>query len=291
MARSAWTGVATRDFTDVDTSPAWTPALNRAIGLGPRAPWRLPAGRYETLLPGPTAVSDLLVYMYWSTGAKEAAEGRTVFSKPGGGTPDRRAAVLSARDAVRRPAGRGPAVRAVSWSRTAVRPGLLGLPTNGPSRLDATSWIRDGSAGRADLLPGTRPRSPGCRVTPGIDNLTFATSRFWGAVARADDRLDPGAGCCSPACGTSARLIRRPCCSPGSLGTGVYPGGERRGDGGGEQLQVQRVPPVGMLRAGCSRWAPRCRRCQREWGGLLQPGRHCRRCGWRASNMSSVSPG
>ena len=45
----------------------------------------LPAGRYETLLP-PGALADLLTYMYWSAGAKDALDGRTVFSKPGGGT-------------------------------------------------------------------------------------------------------------------------------------------------------------------------------------------------------------
>src|SRR5262249_29692366 len=45
----------------------------------------LPAGRYETLLP-PTAVADLLIYLLWSASGRDAAEGRTVFSKPGGGT-------------------------------------------------------------------------------------------------------------------------------------------------------------------------------------------------------------
>jgi predicted Zn-dependent protease len=45
----------------------------------------LPAGRYETLLP-PTAVADLLIYQLWSASGRDAAEGRTVFSKPGGGT-------------------------------------------------------------------------------------------------------------------------------------------------------------------------------------------------------------
>lgn len=45
----------------------------------------LPAGRYETLLP-PTAVADLLIYQMWSAAARDATEGRTVFSKPGGGT-------------------------------------------------------------------------------------------------------------------------------------------------------------------------------------------------------------
>jgi predicted Zn-dependent protease len=83
LARSAWAGVATRDFTDVDVA-----ALD--AGLTERLSWQsrrleLPAGRYETLLP-PTAVSDMLTYLYWSTGARDAGEGRTVFSKPGGGT-------------------------------------------------------------------------------------------------------------------------------------------------------------------------------------------------------------
>ena len=83
MSRSAWAGASTRDFTDVDVA-----ALD--AGLAERLSWQerkveLPAGRYETLLP-PTAVSDMLIYMYWSAGARDAGEGRTVFSKPGGGT-------------------------------------------------------------------------------------------------------------------------------------------------------------------------------------------------------------
>ncbi|MEU6221614.1 metallopeptidase TldD-related protein [Streptomyces sp. NPDC047022] len=81
--RSAWAGRSTRDFTDVD--PAELDAE-----LAQRLAWskrkvELPAGRYETLLP-PTAVADLLIYQMWSAAARDAAEGRTVFSKPGGGT-------------------------------------------------------------------------------------------------------------------------------------------------------------------------------------------------------------
>jgi predicted Zn-dependent protease len=82
-ARSAWAGAATRDFTDVDVA-----ALD--AGLAERLAWQerqvpLPAGRYEVLLP-PTAVADLMVNFYWEAGARGAAEGRTVFSKAGGGT-------------------------------------------------------------------------------------------------------------------------------------------------------------------------------------------------------------
>ncbi|MFF9198131.1 metallopeptidase TldD-related protein [Streptomyces sp. NPDC014779] len=82
-SRSAWAGRSTRDFKDVD--PAALDA-DLAVRLG----WAerridLPAGRYETLLP-PTAVADLMIYQLWSSAARDAAEGRTVFSRPGGGT-------------------------------------------------------------------------------------------------------------------------------------------------------------------------------------------------------------
>ncbi|MGW6710392.1 metallopeptidase TldD-related protein [Streptomyces sp. NPDC054956] len=81
--RSAWAGRATRDFKDVDPTVL---DAELAVRLG----WAerkidLPAGRYETLLP-PTAVADLLIYQMWSAAARDAVEGRTVFSKPGGGT-------------------------------------------------------------------------------------------------------------------------------------------------------------------------------------------------------------
>ena len=80
LARSAWAGVATRDFSDVDVAAV-------DAGLAERLSWQsrrveLPAGRYETLLP-PTAVADMLTYLYWSAGARDAGEGRTVFSRTG----------------------------------------------------------------------------------------------------------------------------------------------------------------------------------------------------------------
>src|SRR5690349_3796509 len=139
MARSAWTGVSTRDFTDVDIA-GLDAGLTERLGWAERTV-ALPAGRYETLLP-PTAVSDLLVYLYWSAGAKEAAEGRTVFSKPGGGT--RIGERLSSQP-----------VTLASDPRAA---GLQSTPfvvahASGPDSsvfdnglpLGPTSWIRDGS--------------------------------------------------------------------------------------------------------------------------------------------------
>lgn len=82
-SRSAWAGRSTRDFKDVDPA-ALDAELATRLGWAARR-IELPAGRYETLLP-PTAVADLLIYQLWSSTARDAVEGRTVFSKPGGGT-------------------------------------------------------------------------------------------------------------------------------------------------------------------------------------------------------------
>ncbi|MGW8061382.1 metallopeptidase TldD-related protein [Streptomyces ziwulingensis] len=81
--RSAWAGRSTRDFEDVDPA-ALDAELAVRLGWAERRV-ELPAGRYETLLP-PTAVADLLIYQFWSASGRDAVEGRTVFSKPGGGT-------------------------------------------------------------------------------------------------------------------------------------------------------------------------------------------------------------
>src|SRR5207244_4248406 len=83
LARSAWAGQGTRDFADVDVGAILADLTRRLEWARRRV--ELPAGRYETLLP-PAAMADLLIYLYWSAGAKDALDGRTVFSKPGGGT-------------------------------------------------------------------------------------------------------------------------------------------------------------------------------------------------------------
>lgn len=80
---SAWVGQYTADFSDVDLA-------GHSADLQQRLDWGdvvidLPAGRYDTLLP-PGAVADLMIYAYWEMSAKNALEGRTAWSEPGGGT-------------------------------------------------------------------------------------------------------------------------------------------------------------------------------------------------------------
>jgi predicted Zn-dependent protease len=169
MTRSAWAGASTRDFTDVDIA-------GMDAGLAERLGWAqrrvsLDAGRYETLLP-PTAVADLLIYLYWSAGAKEAAEGRTVFSKPGGGTRvgDRLAALPVTLSSDPAAAGLGCApfvIEHTSGDDSSVFDN--GLP------LTRTEWISDGTLA---ALTSSRHSAmlAGLPVTPAIDNLTFSAA-------------------------------------------------------------------------------------------------------------------
>jgi predicted Zn-dependent protease len=167
LTRSAWAGAATRDFTDVDIA-------GLDAGLSERLDWAkrsisLPAGRYETLLP-PTAVSDLMIYLYWSAGAKDAADGRTVFSKAGGGTR----------------VGEQLSTHPVTLSSDPLAAGLRCPPfviahasgadssvfDNGLP-LRSTAWIQDGSLA---ALHSSRHSAAlaGLPVAPAIDNLILA---------------------------------------------------------------------------------------------------------------------
>jgi len=80
---STWVGRSTRDFSDINVELLDADVRTR-LGWAERT-MDLEPGRYEVLLP-PSAVADLLIYQYWSAAARDAADGRTVFSAPGGGT-------------------------------------------------------------------------------------------------------------------------------------------------------------------------------------------------------------
>ncbi|GAB2950359.1 metallopeptidase TldD-related protein [Nonomuraea fastidiosa] len=167
LKRSAWAGVSTEDFTDVDVSALGSSLAQRLEWAKNRI--ELPAGRYETLLP-PSAVADLMIYMFWSAGARDALDGRTVFSKPGGGTRVgeqlARLPVTLTSDPAAPGIGCAPFVTAHASSReSSVFDN--GLP------LSRTDWIKDG---RLEALLQTRHSAElsGLPVTPAIDNLIMA---------------------------------------------------------------------------------------------------------------------
>jgi predicted Zn-dependent protease len=77
LARSAWVGAYTADFTDVDLG-ALTAELRRRLEWSARRV-ELASGRYETILP-PSAVADLMVNLAWSMEGRPAHEGHSAFS-------------------------------------------------------------------------------------------------------------------------------------------------------------------------------------------------------------------
>jgi len=115
-------------------------------------------------------VADLLIYLYWSAGAKDALDGRTVFSKPGGGTRvgERLSGLpLTLRSDPAPAAAPGLAcapfvIAHASTRRSSVFDNGLGL---GP-----TDWI---SGGELAALVQTRHSAglSGLAVTPMIGNL------------------------------------------------------------------------------------------------------------------------
>ena len=179
LARSAWSGAATRDFTDIDVA-------READALAQRLEWAarrvdLPAARYETILP-PGALADLLIYMYWSAGARDAHDGRTVFSKPGGAT--RVGESLSSLPLTLRSDPADPGLSCLPFVVADASSAESSVFDNGLD-LSPTSWI---DKGRLNSLIQTRHTAAltGLPVTPAIDNLIFEQA---GASASLDDMI------------------------------------------------------------------------------------------------------
>ncbi|WP_225848541.1 metallopeptidase TldD-related protein [Streptomyces sp. HPF1205] len=164
--RSAWAGASTRDFADVDP-------LAMDTGLARRLAWaerqvELPAGRYETLLP-PTAVADLLIYQLWSSGARDAAEGRTVFSRPGGGT--RVGEKLSPLPLTLRSDPAEPGLEAAPFVIAHASGDDSSVFDNGLA-VDPVEWVRQGTLNRL-LTTRHSAALTGLPLAPAADNLVL----------------------------------------------------------------------------------------------------------------------
>jgi len=185
MARSAWAGAGTRTFTDIDVT-ALEAELAQRLSWAARTV-ELPAGRYETLLP-PTAVADLMLYMYWTAGARDAIDGRTVFSKAPGGT--RVGEQLADMPLTLRSDPREPGLECAPFviAHASSRNSSVfdnGLPTS------TTDWI---SEGRLAALTQTRHSGQlsGLPVTPAIDNLIMASPGASAALPEMISRTSRG---------------------------------------------------------------------------------------------------
>jgi predicted Zn-dependent protease len=171
FARSAYVGLPTVDFRDIDVATLDTDLAQR-LDWAKRAV-ALPAGRHETILP-PAAVADLYVYAFFNGFAgRPATEGRSVFSRPGGDT--RLGERLSGDNPVRLGLRSDPAATEVACA-----PFLMATSSDDSESmfdnglpLAATDWIRDG---RLANLVTTRhsAATSGLALAPPVDNLVMS---------------------------------------------------------------------------------------------------------------------
>jgi predicted Zn-dependent protease len=161
---SAWVGATTASFADVHM-----PTLEAELAL--RLGWasrriELPAARYDTVLP-PSAVADLMVEVYMAADARDAYDGHSVFSQPGGGTKIGTRLTDVPLTLRSDPAASG--LRCVPFV-LARSSGEFGSVFDNGLQLAPTDWIRDGIL---TALVQTRHSAAltGLAVTPRIDNL------------------------------------------------------------------------------------------------------------------------
>ena len=164
FSRSVWAGTGTRDFRDVSVADL-AADVQRKMGWSQRRV-ELPAGRYETLLP-PSAVSDLMIYLYWTMEARDADEGRNVFARPGGG--NRIGERLAALPLTLRSDPGAPGLETAPFQVVAASSGSASVFDNGMAT-PAVNWIENGVL--ANLI---RPRAWALRTTApataAVDNL------------------------------------------------------------------------------------------------------------------------
>jgi len=127
-------------------------------------------------------VADLMIYLYWSAGARDAMDGRSVFSKPGGGS--RIGERLASCTLTLRSDPAAPGLECAPFVIAHASGRDSSVFDNGLA-LAPTDWI---SAGQLAALTQTRrtAQRSGLPVTPEIGNLILAAP---GATASLDDMV------------------------------------------------------------------------------------------------------
>ncbi len=163
LSGSAWAGVPTSDFTDVDVIALAAEAARR-LEWGKRRV-TLPAGKYETLLP-PSATADLMIYLAWSMEGRAAQEGRSALAGADGTRVGERLTGLPLTLACD---PRAPGLEYEPFLTTTRSDEGLSVFDNGaPTR--RVDWVREGVVSE---LAYSRAEAAefGTTFTPGGDNL------------------------------------------------------------------------------------------------------------------------
>lgn len=184
--RSVWSGAGTSSFEDIDMA-AFEQRVTERLGWAERTV-ELPAGRYEVLLP-PDAAADLMVAMSQGLSGRDAEEGRSAFSAPGGGTKVGESLSSLAFDLRGDP--KEPGLECVPFVVTGASGTDVSVFDNGLP-VGLTHWISGGRLERLRYHRAAAARS-GVEPAPPVDNLTLevpgATATLADMVARTERAL------------------------------------------------------------------------------------------------------
>jgi predicted Zn-dependent protease len=183
--RSAWAGAGTTDFTDVGIE-----TLEERIGRG--LDWaarqvEIPAGRYEVVLP-PESVADMMTYLVSAASGRESEEGRTVFSRPGGGTRIGESLTPTPFDLWSDP--REPGLECAEFLAVGASGVDLSVFDNGLP-LGRTDWIREGRLAHLRYHRAGAERSGVVAAAP-VDNLVLSLPGASGSVDDLVSRTERG---------------------------------------------------------------------------------------------------
>jgi len=176
-ARSAWAASGASSFDEVRIE-ALEERVRRGLEWADRQ-LEVAAGRHEVILP-PEAVSDFMAFMVWQASGREAEEGRTVFSRPGGGT--RLGERLSELPFQLRSDPAEPGLECQPFVSTTASTADVSVFDNGLS-LGRTAWIDEGRLTHLRYHRAGAARS-GVPPAPPVDNLVLSLP---GAAGTLDD--------------------------------------------------------------------------------------------------------
>ncbi len=164
---SAWAGTGSADFLDVELE-GLEETVRRGLAWSARR-IDVDPGRHRVILP-PSAVADLMMYLVDAASGRESEEGRTVFSKPGGGTRVGEPLSPLGFELWSDPAQ--PGIECTPFLATSVSSADVSVFDNG-LELGRTDWVREGRLARLRFHRAGARRS-GTAPTAPIDNLSLA---------------------------------------------------------------------------------------------------------------------
>jgi predicted Zn-dependent protease len=184
--RSAWVGAGSADLATVHVEEL-EERLMRRLAWGERTV-ELDPGRYEVVMP-PDAVADLVIMLGLATSGREAEEGRSVFSAPGGAT--KLGESLSPHPFSLRSDPRAPGLECTPFLATSASGQDVSVFDNGLP-LERTDWIAQGRLARLLYHRAAAARS-GAEPAGFADNLVLelpgATSSVEDLVGRTERGL------------------------------------------------------------------------------------------------------